>query len=228
MVSPRLRAAAFAVVCAVALSGCGGAHPGSAAQVGDVSIPDESLERSTTGFCEVIDVFNQAQQGTSPPVPMRSALLSALNALVMGEALDQLARRNGVEVTESEVRQWIGGLPLDFSRVPESRADEVNAVLERVGRNSLLADKLGRAVYEQQNPGGAPVPPDQVQRLGEQLVNDYMRRIDVQTDPRYGQALDPAQIPGTGSLSIPVSEEGLDGEGIPEPSSSLPKNRVCA
>jgi hypothetical protein len=228
VVSPRLRAAAVAVVCAVALSSCGGGHPGAAAQVGDVSIPEESLQRKTTGFCEVIDVFNAAQQGTSPPVPMRSALLSALNALVMGEALDQLAQRNGVEVTASEVRQWIGGLPLDFSRVPESRADEVNAVLQRVGRNSLLIDKLGRAAYERQNPGSAPAPPDQVQRLGERLVNDYMRRVGVQTNPRYGQALDPGQVPGTGSLSIPVSQEGIKGEGIPQPGSTIPQNRMCA
>ena len=228
MVSPRWRGAALAVVCVVALSSCGNAHPGAVAQVGDVSIADETLQHNTTGFCAVIDVFNQSQQGTSPPVPTRSALLSALNALVMGEALDQLARRNGVEVSPSEVRQWIGGLPLDFSRVPESRTDAVQAVLERVGRNTLLVEKLGQVAYQRQNPGSTTAPPDQVQRLGERLVNGYMERIGVETNPRYGQALDPQQVPGTGSLSIPVSEEGIDGVGIPEPSNTLPQSRTCA
>jgi hypothetical protein len=227
VVSPPLRAAVLAVACAVALAGCGPAHPGEAAQVGDVSIADETLQQNTTGFCEVIDVFNITQQGTSPPVPTRSALLSALNALVMGEALDQLARRNSVEVSDAEVRQWVGGLPLDFSRVPEGRADEVDAVLERVGRNTLLVDKLGQVAYQRQNPGSA-APPDQVQRLGELWANDYMQRIGVETNPRYGQAMDPGQVPGTGSLSIPVSEEGIDGEGIPEPSNTLPQSRTCA
>lgn len=228
MVSRRLRGAAAAVVCAVALSSCGSVHPGAAAQVGDVSVSDEALERNTHGFCELIDAINQAQQGTNPPVPLRQALLSALNTLVIGAAIDQLAAQNDVGVSPAEVRQWVDGLPLDFGQSPRGRTDELNATIQRVARNTLLVDKLGRKAYQRQNPGSRDAPAEQVQQVGQQLVNDYMRRVGVQTDPRYGQVLDTQQVPGTGSLSVPVSQEGVNGQTVPEASNTLPPNQECA
>jgi SurA N-terminal domain len=226
--SRRLRRAAVAVLCTVALSGCASAHPGAAAQVGDVSISDQSLEQSASGFCELIDTINQAQQGTRTPVPLRTALLSALNTLVMGEALDQLAAQNDVEVTDAEIDQWISGLPLDFAGVPQSRTDDVAAVTQRVARNSLLMEKLGQVAFAEQNPGSGSAPPNQVQQLGQQMVNAYMQRVGVETDPRYGQVLDTQQVPGTGSLSIPVSQEGVEGQTVPEASNTLAQNEECA
>ena len=228
MVSRRLRGAAVAVVCAVALAGCGSVYPGAAARVGDESISDEALERSTTGFCHLIDVINQAQQGTNPPVPLRTAVLSALNTLVTGEAIDQLARRHGVSVSPAEVRRWIGGLPLRFDQVPPDGRQELEAVTERVARNTLLVERLGQVAYRQQNPGGGQAPPDQVQQLGQQLVNRYLRTVGVETDPRYGQVLDTRRLPGTGSLSVPVSQEGVASQTVPEASNTLAKNQECA
>ena len=227
MVSPRLRGAAVAVLCAVVLSSCGPAHPGAAAQVGGVSISDETLQQNTDGFCELINTINRVQQGTTPPVPLRSALLSALNTLVMGEALDQVAARDHVTVTEAEVQQWVTNLPLDFSQVPQDRRAETLEVIQRVGRNTLLLDKLGRAAYERQNPGSPSVPSNQVQQLGQQLVNQYMKRVGVETDPRYGQVLDTGQVPGTGSLSVAVSEQGIDAENVPDPNTKLPPSQAC-
>jgi hypothetical protein len=226
--SRRLRTTAAVVVCATALAGCGTVHPGAAAQVGDVTVSDSELERGTTGFCELIDVINQAQQGANPPVPVRSALLSALNTLVMGAALDQLADRNGVEVTGAEINQWISGLPLDLSQVPPQNDAAVRQTMERVGRNSLLVEKLGRAVYRQQNPGSSEAPPDQVQQLGQQLADSFMERSDVDIDPRYGQVLDTQRLPGSGSLSIAVSEEGRAGQTVPQATNTLSKNQECA
>ena len=229
MVSPRLRGAAVAVVCALALSSCvGPAHPGAAAQVGDVSISDDTLQQNTSGFCELINTINQAQQGTTPPIPMRTALLSALNTLVQGVALDQLAQRNHVSVTDAEVEQWVRGLPIDLSNVPPDRLAETRATLQRVGRNTLVLDKLGRQAYQQQNPGSTSAPSNQVQQLALAQVNQYMNRIGVDTDPRSGQVLDTQSVPGTGSLSVAVSEEGIDAENVPDPNADLPPGQACA
>jgi SurA N-terminal domain len=228
VVSPRLRGAAVAVLCAVALSSCGPAHPGAAAQVGDVSISDETLQQNTDGFCELINTINRAQQGTTPPVPLRTALLSALNTLVMGEALDQVAARNHVTVTQAEVQRWVGSLPFDLSDVPQARRAETQAVIQRVGRNTLLLDRLGRQAYQRQNPGSTAAPSNQVQRLAQQQVNQYMQRVGVDTDPRYGQVTDTSSVPGTGSLSVAVSEEGIDAENVPDPNSDLPPGQACA
>ncbi len=228
MGSPRLRRAAVAVVCVLTLAGCGSVHPGAAAQVGDVSISDDQLQDSTEGFCDLIDTINAAQQGSNAPVPVRSALLSALNTLVIGAALDQLARQNDVQVSNAEVEQWIASLPIDLSQVPESRAADVLAITERVGRNTLLVEKLGRLAYERDNPGSSGAPTEDVQRLGQQMADDYLRQVDADINPRYGQVTDTQRLPGTGSLSVAVSEEGVAGENVPEPNGSLPNSQVCA
>jgi hypothetical protein len=228
VVSPRLRGAAVAVVCALALSSCGPAHPGAAAQVGDVSISDGTLQKNTDGFCELINTINRAQQGTTPPVPLRSALLSALNTLVMGEAIDQVAKRDNVSVTDAEVEHWIAGLPIDLSDVPKDRLVVTRDVLERVGRNTLLLDKIGRQAFQQQNPGSSSAPSNQTQQLAQEQVNQYMKQVGVETDPRYGQVLDTQQVPGTGSLSVAVSQTGLDAENVPDPNASIPPSQTCA
>jgi hypothetical protein len=229
VVSPRLRGAAVAVVCAVALSSCGPAHPGAAAQVGDVSISDDTLQQNTDGFCELINTINRAQQGTTPPVPLRTALLSALNTLVMGEALDQVAKRHHVTVTDGEVERWVSGLPIDLREVPRNRLAETRLTLQRVGRNTLLLDKLGRQAYQQQNPGSTSAPSNQVQQLGQALVNQYMQRVGVETDPRYGEVVDTSQqVPGTGSLSVAVTREGIEAENVPDPNAPLPPGQACA
>lgn len=227
MKSRRLRGAAVALVCALALSGCGSVHPGSAAQVGDVSISDDTLQTNTTGFCDLIHAVNAAQQASSSTVPLRSALLSALNTLVMGQALDQLARQKGVTLTPVEVHQWITALPIDLSQIPKSRSADVDAAIGRVARNTLLIEKLGRQAYAQQNPGSTGASSNQAQQIGQQMAADYLARVGVQTDPRYGQVLNTQKLPGTGSLSVASSQEGIDGQTVPKAGTQLPASQQC-
>ena len=227
MVSRRLRGTALAAVCVVALAGCGSAHPGQAAQVGETSISDETLQRSTHGFCDLIDVINAAQQGTGAPVPVRTAVLSAMNTLVMGVAFDRLAERYDVELTNAEVREWKNQLPVDLSQVPESRADELALTLDRVARNALLAEKIGVAAQQRQNPGEPSPSPDQASALGERLASQYLKRVGAETNPRYGQVLDVQRLPGTGSFSLPVSAEGVQSRTVPEPTDRLTETQTC-
>jgi hypothetical protein len=202
-------------------------HPGSAAQVGDTSISEEQLQQNTDGFCDLIDSINATQQGSNVPVPVRSALLSALNTLVLGAALDQLAVQNDIAVTNAEVQRWIAALPVDLSQVPPSRTENLQVTTQRVARNALLVEKLGRVAFERENPGGGGAPAEQVQQLGQQMADDYLDRVGAEVNPRYGQVLDTRRLPGTGSLSIAVSEEGVAGENVPEASNTLPETQEC-
>lgn len=190
-----------------------------------MSISQDRLQQSTSGFCDLIDAINQAQ-GADVTVPVRSALLTALNTIVMGEALDQLAARRGVEVSSAEVAAWIDQLPIDLGQAPPSRADELQAVTERVARNSLLVEKLGQQAFEQQNTGAQPAT-EQIQQLGQQAVSRYMREVGVDVNPRYGQVLDTQKLPGTGSLSVPVSQEGRSAQTVPEANSTLTETQEC-
>ena len=227
VVSRRLRGAVLVVVCAVVLAGCGNAHPGQAAQVGETSISDDTLQQNTHGFCDLIDAINAAQQGRGSPVPVRTAVLSAMNTLVMGVALDRLAARYGVAVSDAELRRWKEQLPLDFSLVPPSRTEDLQLTLDRVARNAVLVEKVGAQAYRQQNPGSPDAPPDQASALGERLASQYLRRVGAQTDPRYGQVVDVQRLPGTGSLSLPVSAEGVQSRTVPEPTDRLTQTQTC-
>jgi hypothetical protein len=147
----------------------------------------------------------------------------------MGEALDQVAKRHHVTVTDGEVERWVSGLPIDLREVPRNRLAETRLTLQRVGRNTLLLDKLGRQAYQQQNPGSTSAPSNQIQQLGQALVNQYMQRVGVETDPRYGEVVDTSQqVPGTGSLSVAVTREGIEAENVPDPNAPLPPGQACA
>ncbi|MDP9442943.1 MAG: hypothetical protein M3P83_00760 [Actinomycetota bacterium] len=207
---PRRLARVLGVVAsALMLSGCASLHPGEAAVVGDTTITEERLEEFTDGFCTVIAAINQAQGTPTSGVPVRTAVLSALNVLVVGAGADQLAAREGIELGEDEVREWVAGLPPVFEEIPAEDAETVDRVTERVARNSLLVQRLGAQ-------GGPADDPQAAAERGTRRVLSYLEQVGAETDPRYGQVLDTRTSPGTGSLSVPVSSEALQADDVPQ------------
>ena len=221
----RPRGAGRALVLAGAallLSACGSLHPGEAAVVGDATISDTQLEESTAAFCSVIRAINKDQNRPTEDIPVRTAALSALNLLVIGEGAEQLAVEEGITLTDDEVRRWIEQLPPVFDELPESEAEGVNETLELIAHNSLLISKLGRQ-------GGTGVDPAAASERGTKRVLAYLEQIDAETDPRYGEAIDTSQAPGTGSLSVAISPDALRSADVPAQGTvSLTEAETCA
>lgn len=220
----RLTRALTGTAVALVLAGCASLHPGEAAVVGDTTITDSELEEFTDGFCTVIAAVNEAQGTPVADIPVRTAILSGLNLLVIGAGADQLAAREGVEITRQEIRGWISALPPVFDNVPPQQEAIVEEVTERIARNSVLADKIG-AMGAGVDPPGDPTA---IAQRGTQRILDYLQEVGAETDPRYGQVLDTSIQPGTGSLSVPVSAEALQAGDVPgQGTRSLTRAQSC-
>ncbi|HET7326999.1 MAG TPA: hypothetical protein VFJ14_06885 [Nocardioidaceae bacterium] len=202
---------ASAVLLCGVLAGCSGLRPGAAAVVGSETISDEELSEATDNFCTVLTVAQQAQaqqaQGetaSSPSIPVRSAATQALGLLVINSAAEQLAAEEGIEVTPAETKAWISSLPPIFEGVPADERDDVDAVTELIARTNILIGKFG-----QSGSGNLTA-------AGQQRVRDYLDEVGYEIEQRYGQVLDPQAALGTGSLSVPVSDDAVRSLQIPE------------
>lgn len=95
----RVRLLAVAVAAAAVLSACGTSLAGSAARVGDSSVPDASLAEQV----------QEILVGTGQPAdsPARDLVTATLRRLITQDLVAQLAAANGVTVTRGEIDQQI-------------------------------------------------------------------------------------------------------------------------
>ena len=193
------------------LAGCSGLRPGEAAVVGDETISDREFSEATNSFCTVLTEAQLAQarqaQGETaqaPQIPVRSAATQALGLLVINSAAEQLAAKEGITANQAEVKRWLDDLPPIFDNVPADERADVDAVTELLARTNILIGKLGE-------PGSGDLV-----AAGQQRVRDYLDRIGYDIEGRYGQVLDPEADLGTGSLSVPVSDDAARSVQIPE------------
>lgn len=214
--------------CAAVLAGCGSLHPGEAATVGDTVITEDQLADSTEGFCELLKAAQAAQGGGNASLPLRIASLNAANQLILGAAIDDLAAKRDLTLSDSEVDEWMRQLPFDLDGVPEDKAEAVDEITRRLARNTLLTAELGRIAFERDNPGQQPEDPQALQERGSRVAQRHLAQLDPETNPRYGNVLNPQQAnPGTGSLSQPVSDEAKEDMSVPGPTSELPEDQMC-
>lgn len=94
-----IRPLAVAAIAALALTGCT-AWPGAGAHVGGVRIPDAEVVASE-------QALNQITGGTSN----REVLVAVAADLARGEAVRQVARTEGVEITEGEKATLLAANP---------------------------------------------------------------------------------------------------------------------
>lgn len=185
------------------LAGCSGLRPGEAAVVGDQTITTGEFDDVTDDVCTFLTAL-QVSNGVRPAVPARAAALTAMNFLLMGTGAEQLAEEEDVEVTDDEINDWIADFPVLTDAVPSDQQGAVEDVKRLIARNQLLYAKLA------EEEGG------NLTEAGQQRVLDYLDEVGYEAMPRYGQALDAEAKPGTGSLSVAVSDEGVRGLALPE------------
>jgi hypothetical protein len=185
------------------LAGCSGLRPGEAAVVGEETITTGEFNDVTDDVCTFLTAL-QISNGLDPAIPARAAALTAMNFLLMGAGAEQLAAEEDIEVTDQEINAWIADFPVLTDAVPPDQRGAVEDVKQLIARNQLLFGKLGEAE------GG------NLTEAGQQRVLDYLDEVGYEAMPRYGQALDTQAEPGTGSLSVAVSDEGVRGLALPQ------------
>ncbi|GGD14217.1 hypothetical protein [Nocardioides daphniae] len=212
MTQPRLRrhlVTGLAAVSMLGLTGCGGAvtttttGPGTAAQIGDVTITQATLDDTTDAICA--DLTPQLQQ--DGPVALMQVKQYALNLLTARAQAEQLAEEYDVE-PGPEVAQDLAQWKAQSERVPERLRDEfaaamntealVNSVLDGAGTAALARDGVRNPTQEQ------------VQQRGSDLFATWSDTVDVTIDPRYGAVVEEGLLqPARTSLSVPVSAQAV-------------------
>jgi hypothetical protein len=216
-------AAAVAVV--LALSGCAGARPGVAIEVGDESIPMSEVDRLAEDFCAYAEE-RIVSEGNA--VPQRFFRGGAAGILALRSVGEQLAEQYGVEpgadydqqvtAIERGVRQIDEGLTESIVTIQASDA-YLTAIQAAIGDVLLRAEGDSSAAYS-----------EKVER-GKQAFEDWISENGVTFDPALGVELKNVQaVPVDTSLSVPVGEAARAGDAAtPDPAyaQGLTANQRC-
>lgn len=238
MTQPRLRRHLVIGLTAVALlglTGCGGAvtatgtGPGTAAQIGDVTISQATLDGTTGAICA--DLRPQLEQ--EGPVAMMQIKQYTLNLLSARAQAEQLAEEYDVE-PGPEVAQDLAQWRAQSERVPEEWRDEfaaamnteayLNSVVSAAGAAALARDGVRRPSQEE------------VQQRGSDLFATWADTAEVRVDPRYGAVIAEGFLePARTSLSVPVSARAVKAwaqvndleNASPDFAADLPESQRC-
>jgi hypothetical protein len=197
---------ATAVLLAGVVAGCSGLRAGQAAVVGEEPISQSTFDETSSKFCTFLETFQTAQGVPDPAISARIASLVTLDYLVRGMAAEQLAEREGIEVDPGEVQRYADAVGVPAEAAPPDQREDVIDITEMVARLGVITDQLGSDVEGNQT------------AAGNERVMEYLEEVGYEIQPRYGDpfAGQREEDPGTGSLSIPVSDEGKRSMTIPQ------------
>lgn len=171
----RVRAVA-ALVAVLALSACGSQTAGSAALVGDTRISENELTAEVEGVLTA--------QGRSPEQASPGLMITTLDRKITTELVNQLAVREGVEVTQGEIDSVLAiyaeraGSAQEFEDYLLGQ-DVAPTQIPGIIRLNLQVEKLGQII--------APGQAADVQSLAVfQSAAQLSEEIGVEVSPRYG------------------------------------------
>lgn len=212
----------------MALSGCG-FTPGAAAVVDGETITTEEVDEAAQALCAANIAGAEARGQTAPALASRGARQGALQVLIETELTHQFAAARGVEPNQQQVSQVMAANAAGLAMIPEAEREAFRELLRGFAESQALLLEIGRNALAEQ---GNPNPTDEeataeALRLRQQWAAEH---AEVQVAPKYGEYQDGTLTPGSGSLSIPVSERAREGAKA-DPSSSwvagLPASQQC-
>jgi hypothetical protein len=131
------------------------------------------------------------------------------------------ARVNGIEQQLNQSR----------STVDEADQDTFDTVVGEFARAQSATIDLGRAALEAAGKSG-PISDQDAFTAGDRLRTVYAaRKADIEVDPRFGTMVNGVLKPGSGSLSVPVSQGARDAEAsspVGSHVSALPASQKCS
>lgn len=176
----HLVAAAGLAVSAALLSGCTGAHPGVAVQVGSDSVPLSKIDSRSLSYCEAYR-DQIVKSGTSVPMGyVRQVVASGLADRLLG---DQLAQEYAVPPSQ-EYAQFLSQVNSQFA----SASDAVKQTVIDVDGGSAYLQAVQVSVGTKLLDQGGKASTDQKAELarGQQAAAEYLKSNHVQSDPVLG------------------------------------------
>lgn len=214
---------ALAAAAALMLSSCGETAPGVAASVGGERITAEQVDEFAEVLCTIGGV--PAAEGGAPT---KSARFAALQILIANELTDDIA--DVQDVPSQQVSRILEGMAPARELLSEGQEQTFDQVAEEFARAQAAMVELGRESLEQSGQPGR-ITDQAAFAEGQRLLSEHAQEADVEVDPRFGEVVDGALQPSSGSLSVPVSDlavAGSSAEPGQELAGLLPASQKCA
>ena len=216
LTGPRAHVAVLGALAAILLTGCAGASPGVAVQVGEETITTNELDERVTEYCTALEQQLEANATTVLNRLFRAGMAGSMAERSMAE---QIAEEYAVEAGQlyddkvASVEQSVAVLPEDVQEVVvdvETKATYVEAIKTAVGEQLLTEESGTHGTYTQR-----------VER-GQQAFDDWAADNEVTFDPALGVDLVDGKLTSVDTdLSYAVSREARDaGAEQPDPSYS--------
>lgn len=221
--------AGVVALAAFVLSGCGGALPGVAVEVGDKTVSTSTVDDLTVAYCEGLEPQLEASGAVFPMSYVRGYVV---RNLAVRAAAEQLAETYRIKLPASyaeAVRDLRGQLAAGFR---EDRVDDVVEV-ESVGAYvQAVQIEVGEVLLASEGDSGAD---DQAKLArGQEALTEWLAEHPAEVNPRYGirvadTSLDAPPFVDT-STSYALSDEAAKGA-LTEPdqawAATLPSSQRC-
>jgi hypothetical protein len=217
-----LRSAGAVAAAALLLSSCGQAAPGVAADVEGDQITDEQVDDFAEVLCAIGGVA-----GTESGVPTKTARFASLQILMANELTADIADLDAVP--RQSVATILEGMSAARETLSEAQQETFDEVAEEFARAQTAVVELGREALAVEG-RATEIPDEEAYAEGQRLLAEHAEGADIEVDPRFGEVVDGALQPSSGSLSVPVSDFAVQGaaaeagEGLV---SLLPASQKC-
>jgi hypothetical protein len=224
--SRRTSSLVVATLCVVGLfSGCAGARPGVAAQVGTTRVTLATVDDATADLCSAFLPQFEESGATYPLNVLSGFVVGSLTRQAMAE---QVAAEYGVEPSPTYDEQ-VAAAENAAEEIPEDlRANYLELSTAGPYADSIM-QQAGRQALEEE---GAASDDLEVQTArGREIFADWVDENTVVIDPRYGLAVIEGDLaPADTDVSVPVSPAALAGAAEqmdPALAAALPESQRC-
>ena len=207
------------------LTGCAGASPGVAVQVGEESITVNEVDEVTANYCEAIEDQLTGNGQVVPLSFLRGGIAARLANRSIGE---QLAAEHDVEAGRTYDQQ-VAELKQSTASFDEEVRDAVLLVDTEQAYTQAIQAAVGRQLLDEE--GAEDVKYSDTVARGQAAYEDWVAEEDVTFDPKFGVDLvDGEAQPVDTSLSYPVGDAAVAGsKQTPDPAyaETLPDSQRC-
>lgn len=175
----RTRLAGLALLALGTLSGCGGLHPGVAAEAGDLSITDTQVDSLARDVCTAL---KSDPRLLGDGFPRSKILQSVVQSFVMRSIADEMGEQYGVSATPSYDKA-VEQTKLQFTALDPKVRDNV---LDTWLGTNYFVDVLGAIGMQELRLAGAAKPTsDEAVAKGIELAQVWEADNGVTIDPRF-------------------------------------------
>jgi hypothetical protein len=209
---------AAAVCVALLASSCSGNNdPGVAADVDGHQITDDQVDGFAQVLCELGGLPGETESGT----PTRNARSRALELLVNNEIAYEIGK--GLPIDQAKVDAAVQQNAAARDAVPTAMQGTFDAFVDDFARAQMSVLAAGRKSLEDAGQSVNKITDDKAYAEGQRLRLAFADKADITIDPRFGTLVDGVVQPGSGSLSVPQSQEAKSDASATPPATDVAK-----